>query len=262
MSMERSRNPAAVANWKMAMTIGESLAFAENFVPLVEAHSRSVEIVICPPYTALQALSQALDRTRIQVGAQDVCASSETSHTGGVSPALVADCGCRWVMLGHWEVRRRRGETDVHVNQKLTAVRPWGLRPILLLGEGSRERDRAQNALALRLPRLFQSCPPEQVASAVLIYEPEWALGQEEPAPVRHIASSCEFLRQWIGEVYGTDTAQSVRILYGGSVTPSCSKDILASPHVDGLGAGRKGRDSEAFAEIVASIALAKHLPT
>jgi triosephosphate isomerase len=246
----------------MAMTIGQTLAFAGDFVPRVEAQCRFVDIVICPPYTALQALSQAVDRTRIQVGAQDVCATSETSHTGEVSPELVADCGCRWVMLGHWEVRRRRGETDVHVNQKLAALRPWGLQPILLLGEGSEERDRAQNALALRLPRLFQSCTPEQVASAVLIYEPEWALGQEEPAPVRHIASSCKFLRQWVGEVYGTDTAESVRILYGGSVTPTRSKDILASPHVDGLGAGRKGRDSEAFAEIIASIASAKHLPT
>ncbi|MEB3323495.1 MAG: triose-phosphate isomerase family protein, partial [Synechococcaceae cyanobacterium] len=144
------------------------------------------------------------------------------------------------------------------VNQKMAALLQWGLRPIILLGEESRERDRAQEALAARLPHLFKGCRPEQMASAVVVYEPEWTIGRKDPAPFQHISSTCDFLRRWIGEVYGSHTGEAVRIIYGGSVTPAHSKSILASPHVDGLGAGRKGRDPQAFARIIRSIAQAK----
>ena len=121
-----------MANWKMAMTVSESLAFVQEFRTAVGNLAQSVEIVICPPYTALYALSQALAHSPIDLGAQNLFASPGPSHTGEISALLLADAGCKWVMLGHWEIRRRTGETDAGCNRKMHAAFHAGLRPILL----------------------------------------------------------------------------------------------------------------------------------
>jgi triosephosphate isomerase len=243
-----SRKPFALANWKMAMTISESLAFVHAFGAAVGDLAQAVDVVVCPPCTALHAVAQALADSPIGLGAQEI------------SAPLLADAGCEWVMLGHWEIRRRTGETDADVNRKMHAALGAGLRPILLMGEAASERGRAEERLAARLPHLFAGCGPEQVAQMAVVYEPEWTIGVREPASPAAVAAGCGFIRRWIGEEYGAGVAEGMRVIYGGSVAPEYAGGLLASPEVDGLGASRKGRDPVAFAEIVQLIAAAKGL--
>jgi triosephosphate isomerase len=253
-----SRKPFALANWKMAMTISESLAFVHAFGAAVGDLARAVDVVLCPPFTALHAVAQALADSPVALGAQDLCAAPGKAHTGEISAPLLADAGCEWVMLGHWEIRQRTGETDADVNRKMHAALGAGLRPILLIGEAASERERAEERLAARLPHLFAGCGPEQVAQMAVVYEPEWTIGVREPALPETVAAGCGFIRRWIGGEYGAGVAEGMRVIYGGSVAPEYAGGLLASPEVDGLGASRKGRDPVAFAEIVQLIAAAK----
>jgi triosephosphate isomerase len=255
-----SRKPLALANWKMAMTIHESVAFARRFRAAVGDLAHKVDIALCPPYTALQATARALANSPITLGAQNLCAAPGPAHTGEISALLLADAGCEWVMLNHWEVRRRTGESDADVNHKLHAAFEAGLRPILLVGESGDERGRASEVLETRLPVLFARCQASQVARMALVYEPEWTIGVKEPAPPEVVAAGCRAIRQWLGHTYHAGLAGAVRIIYGGSVAPEYAPDLLASPEVDGVGASRKGRDHRAFAEIVRLIAAAKGL--
>jgi triosephosphate isomerase len=252
------RKPIAIANWKMAMTVSESLAFVRNLTSALGDVVQLVDIVLCPPYTALYAVSQALAGTHIDLGAQNLCAGPGKAHTGEISAQLLADVGCRWVMLGHWEIRRRTGESEADFNKKMHAGFQAGLRPILLIGEGAAEQGQAEEALAARLSKLFADCAPGQVAQTAVIYEPEWTIGGQEPASADYVTAKCSFFRGWIGSEYGADTAKNVRIIYGGSVAPEHIERLLTSPELDGLGAGRAGRDPVAFARIVQLIAALK----
>jgi triosephosphate isomerase len=219
-----------------------------------------MSVVLCPPCTALHPLSEALADSCIDLGAQDVSAAPGKSHTGAISPQLLANVGCKWVMVGHLEVRRRTGETDADCNAKVRACFGVGLRPVLLIGEGAAERGKAEEVLAGRLPDLFAGCDAEQVAQSVVIYEPEWTIGAPKPASPAEVALGCSVIRRCIARTHGVDAADRVRIIYGGSVAPEYAEKLLASPEVDGLGAGRKGRDPVAFAQIVLLIAAAKGL--
>jgi triosephosphate isomerase len=252
-----SRRPFALANWKMAMTIAESLTFVDEFRRVAGDLIQVVDVVLCPPYTGLHRLAHALADTPIMLGAQDLCAAPGKAHTGQVSAPLLVDVGCEWVMLNHWEIRRRTGETDEDVNRKMRAASEAGLRPILLVGEATAERGQADAVLAARLPTLFADCAPEDVARMVMVYEPEWTIGVKDPASPAYVAAGCRFIRQWVGREYGMQVAEEVRIIYGGSVAPQYAEGLLSPPDVDGAGASRKGRDPVAFAEIVRLIAVA-----
>jgi triosephosphate isomerase len=254
------RKPFAVANWKMAMTIAESQCFVRALRENLGEVAGDIDVVLCPPYTALYAVAQTLADSSIELGAQDLSAATGEAHTGEISAALLSDVGCRWVLVGHWEIRRRSDETDVDLNRKIHAALSAGLRPILLIGESAEERGEAEAALGQRLPSLFAGIRASQVIRMVVIYEPEWTIGVHEPAAPDYVAAGCRFVRQWIGKTYDHSIARQVRTVYGGSVTPAYAEGLLSSPEVDGLGAGRQGRDPKAFAEIVRLIAEAKGL--
>jgi triosephosphate isomerase len=258
MQLKSHRRPFALANWKMAGTLSQAREYALEIDASVGPLANRVEIVICPPYTALRALWRDLRDTDVAVGAQDLCAASDEARTGQISAPLLADAGCTWVMLGHWEVRRRTGETDADINEKVHAALEAGLRPIVLLGEGAAEKGSAEEALNSRLPVLLAHCRPPQIARMALVYEPEWTVGAREPAPPAYIAAACSAMRGGIRSAFGGGAAEEVRIIYGGSVTPENTERLLQSPDLDGLGAGRTGRDPAAFARIVRAIAKAK----
>jgi triosephosphate isomerase len=256
------RRPLALTNWKMEMTVARSLAFVQDFQSAIGDLTQEVDIILCPPYTALYPMAQALKDSPITLGGQNVSTAPGGAYTGEISAALLADVGCRWVMLGHWEVRRHFGDTDETVNHKLHAAQRAGLSPILLVGEARGEQDRFCEALAAQLQRVLEGCHAWEIEEIVVIYEPEWTINVEEPAPPEHVGAGCGFIREWLAGRYGASAAQAVRIIYGGSVTPAHARNLLGAPDVDGLGAGRKGRQVEAFAEIVRLIAAAKGLVT
>lgn len=251
------RRPLALANWKMAMTVAEGLAFVRDLRKALGEAAQAVDVVICPPYTALYPLAQALKDVPlpISLGAQDVHWADEPAFTGEVSAPLLADVGCEWVMLGHWERRRYRDEDDEVVNRKAHAALAAGLRPILLIGEARDEAEVFHSSLAGQLSRLLIGCDAAQVTGMAFVYEPEWSIGVAEPAPPERVEAGCHFIRHWLAERYGAAVADAVRIIYGGSVTPVHAPTLLACPDVDGLGASRKGRDPIAFAAIVRIIA-------
>ena len=244
------RKPLALSNWKMAVTVPQSLSFVRAFIPLVADLVQQVDIVICPPYTGLTALAEAVAGSGLALGGQDLWAAPDEAHTGAISGALLADAGATWVMVGHWEVRHRLGEDDAAVGRKLRAALAAGLRPILLLGE-----PRGDAFEVARLAVLLEGCTGEQVARMAFVYEPEGAIGQAEPAAPRHAAAGCRDIRRWVTAHFEERVAEQTRIIYGGSVTPQHASALLADPDVDGLGASRRGRDPVAFAEIVRQIA-------
>jgi triosephosphate isomerase len=195
----------------------------------------------------------------IELGGQIVSGESGGAFTGQISARLVADAGGRWAQLGHWERRRQMGETDDTVNRQAHQALRSGLNLILLVGEprGVAALGVA-DAIDLQLSRILDGCTLEQVKRMVLVYEPEWTIGVAQPAPAEHVAAGCGTIREWLTSAYGPETAQSVRLAYGGSVSPAFAAELLTLPDLDGLGAGRKGRDPQAFAEIVSLIAHAR----
>lgn len=245
-----NRKPFALANWKMAMTIPQSLAFVREFLARARPWLDTVEVVLCPPYTALAAVTDAVRGTPIAVGGQDLWPGPGLAHTGAISAELLADAGATWVMVGHWEVRRRLREDDPTVNRKVRAALEGGLRPILLFGEAAGEAFDSG-----RLAVLLDGCDAGAVARMAIVYEPEGAIGQAEPVSPAHAAAGCRAIRRWLAVRFGEEVARQVRIIYGGSVTPEHAAALLADPDVDGLGATRRGRDPAAFADIVAQIA-------
>ncbi len=252
------RKPMALANWKMKMTISESLKYLERFQPAVKGLGDAVEIVLCPPYTALYPVSRRIELPSIKLGAQNVSPGEESAHTGEISAELLADVGCEWVLVGHWELRRHFGETDEVVRKKVQLAFEHGLKPHLLIGEPKEARERFQEILIERLSHILTGLEPEDVARMAITYEPEWSIGMDEAAPVERVDEACRLIRRWLREEYGDGIAQSVRIMYGGSVTPENARALLQPEEIDGVGAGRKGRDPMAFAEIVRIIAEEK----
>jgi triosephosphate isomerase len=257
------RKPLALSNWKMAMTVAESQAFVHDFEAIAGDLLGRVDVVICPPFTALWSVAQALrgspsagsGRSRIQLGGQNIAPTADLARTGEISAALLLDVGCRWVMLGHWEVRRHLGDDDATVNRKVHLALEAGLAPILLIGEAHDDDSPLPDALGRQLARMLAGCQVEQVETMAFIYEPEATIGVGAPTSPEHVATGCGFIRDWLRERWGDAVAESVRIIYGGSVAPEYAADLLACPDVDGLGATRRGRDAATFARIMRLIA-------
>jgi triosephosphate isomerase len=250
----------ALSNWKMAMTVSESLRFVQEMEQQAAGLLETVDVVICPPFTALWPVSQALQRSRLQLGAQDVAPTDALARTGEISAALLADVGCQWVMLGHWETRRHRGDDDAAVNRKVHLALEAGIRPILLVGEPEGSVDAPEVALRKQLMGVLKGCKVEQVARMAFVYEPEGAIGVSAPAGRGHVAAGCRFIRRWLHQEWGTPVAEGVRIIYGGSVAPENAAELLTIPDLDGLGATRRGRDPVTFTAIVEAIVKATQL--
>ncbi len=252
------RRPFALANWKMAMTIAEAQAYVAEFLAAAGDRLPRVEVVLCPPCTALHTLAQALRGWPAAVGAQNVSAHEAGPHTGQVPARLLADAGCDWVMLGHWEVRRELGDDDALVNRKAQRALQAGLRPVFLVGEALGRREAALDDLSQQLPALLDGLTPADVGASVFLYEPEWTVGRAEPAPRQHVEAGCRAIRAWLRLAFGPEAAEAARIIYGGSVSPEYAEGLLQAADVDGLGAGRRGLDPQAWASIVRLIAQAK----
>ena len=277
------RTPLALANWKMSMNIAESLDFAREFQALAGDLLGTVEVILCPPFTSLWALASAQNddsaqedgqdtdqpsaasrptphapRIPIQLGAQDMAPTTAPARTGSISAALLADVGCRWVMLGHWEVRRHLGDDDATVNRKLHLAIKEGLRPALFVGEARDEAASVAEALEGQLALILAGCTAEQVATMVFVYEPEGAIGVDAPTSPEHVTDGCTLIRSWLRCQWGEAAAERLRIIYGGSVAPEFAPELMTCPDLDGLAATRRGRDPATFAEIVRLIAGAR----
>jgi triosephosphate isomerase len=256
-----ARRPIALANWKMDMTIAESLAFLRLLRTSCEGLLPSIQVILCPPFTALHAMSESLAGVPVELGVQTVSTHRGGARTGEISARLASDAGARWVLLGHWELRRHQGETDHTVNLKAQRAVQAGLRPILLIGEGTHARAKQlDETLGSQMACTLAGLTAGHVARMAFVYEPEWAIGIAEPAPREQIDRGIRFIRGWLAEHYAKPVAERARILYGGSVSLPYAASLLTLAELDGLGVGRMGRDPQAFAELLLLIAGARNL--
>ncbi len=245
------RRPLIVGNWKLHNTVGEAIALVEGLKRAL-GDVAGCEVAVCPPFTALYAVRGALCGTAIALGAQDCHWAERGPFTGEVSPGMLRDVGCRFVIVGHSERRQHFGETDAVVNQKLLAALAAGLNPILCVGERARDREagRTQEVVAAQLEGGLAGVSAARLPEVVVAYEPVWAIGTGTPARPEDAAAVAVGMRQCLRAGWG-ESSEAVRLLYGGSVSGANVRGFLGQAVIDGALVGGLSLDPVEFARIV-----------
>jgi len=247
-----ARKPLIAGNWKMFKTGGEAVETAENLVQRVRGVDRA-EVMIAPPFTALAQVSAVVQGTDVALGAQNLHWEAEGAFTGEISAAMLCAAGCTYVIIGHSERRQFFGETDETVNKKIKAAVAAGLKPVLCVGESEKERDanKTFSVLDKQVTIGLESLSLEDAAGLVIAYEPIWAIGTGKTATQAQAQEVHCYLREWIDKNYNSALAESIRILYGGSVKPDNVTALMAQPDVDGALVGGASLNAETFSQIV-----------
>lgn len=245
------RTPILAANWKMHKTIGEAVAFAQQFAPLV-AGVANAEMVIAPPFPALSAVGAALRGTRVALAAQNVHPETHGAFTGEVSPTMLADVGCAYAIVGHSERRHIFGESSAFVARKAAALLAHGIRPIVCVGEtlDEREAKRTFTVLEDQLDGSLVEVVDAKAAEVVVAYEPVWAIGTGRTATPAIAQEAHAMIRGWLQKRFGA-TGDAIRIQYGGSVKPDNVAELMAQPDIDGALVGGASLEAASFAAIV-----------
>jgi triosephosphate isomerase (TIM) len=242
------------ANWKLHKTIEEAKSFLADFLPRVSGEAKT-EMVVCPPYLALEAAVELCTGTRVEVAAQNMHDEPHGAFTGEVSAAMLREVGVRGVILGHSERRTCFCESDEALARKLPAALDAGLHPILCVGETESQRDAGETDGVLRtqLEADLAAVADERLSEVVIAYEPVWAIGTGKTATPDQAEQAIGLVRSVLG-ARSEDAAASTRILYGGSVTPDNASELLGRAEIDGALVGGASLDPEAFASIVAAV--------
>lgn len=243
-------------NWKMNGTRAEAADLAASLRRLLDG-ADGVDVAVCPPYTALDVVRQGLDGSKIVLGAQDMHWEPKGAFTGEVSPAMLQDLGCKLVILGHSERRHIIGESHDLIRKKLAAAVKHGLAPILCVGELLEERAQhvTKEVVERQITKAVEGLTPADAATLTIAYEPVWAIGTGKTASPQQAQEVHHFIRNLIGRLFGTSTAASMRVQYGGSVTPENIASLLKQPDVDGALVGGASLKPHDFAAIVKSAA-------
>ncbi len=252
------RTPFVAANWKMHKTIEEAAAYVDLFRARLRPNA-GVEIVLAPPFTAIRAVSVAAAGTAIGVAAQDLYWEAHGAFTGEISGAMIKEARASHVIVGHSERRHLFGDSDDDVNKKIRAAQTAGLIPIVCVGETLDERDggRTLDVLDRQIADGFSGIDADDIRRLVLAYEPVWAIGTGRTATRAQAQDAHAHIRSRLADAFGSDVAESCRVIYGGSVKPSNAAELSAEPDVDGSLVGGAGLDPGSFAEIVAKSAPA-----
>ncbi len=213
----------------------------------------AVDVVICPPFTALSEVAEVLSESDIGLGAQDMYWQEEGAFTGEISAPMLKDAGCRYVIIGHSERRQFFGETNETVNKKLKAALEHGLTPILCVGENLQEREanKTFEVIQNHIINGLQEISAELMLKTVIAYEPVWAIGTGKTATDQQAQEAHKYIRGLLRKSYGDDIAESVRIQYGGSVNPENIAGLIAKPDVDGALVGGASLKIDSFTAIV-----------
>lgn len=262
--MKNRRKPIIAGNWKLNKTIKEAI----ELVTLLKRNIRdaaSVDVVVCPPFTALSDLSEILMDTDIRLGAQDLYWEEKGAFTGEVSGSLVKDAGASYVIIGHSERRQFFHETDATVNRKTKAALKIALIPIVCVGETLAEREKNQTLTVLetQLKGAFADLTVQDMASVIVAYEPVWAIGTGKVATPAQAQQAHAFIRKWIKNRFDQDVAAKIRIQYGGSVKADNIAELMREEDIDGALVGGASLDAQSFSDIIkntcAALATAKN---
>jgi len=247
------RKKILAANWKMNLTHSEAESYFDTFLSEI-GQVNDVEVVIIPPFTAIPALVTASERMpAIRIGAQNMHWEKSGAFTGEVSGAMLRAHYVKYVILGHSERRTLFGETDEIVNRKVRAALDAGLRPIFCVGESLQERDggKIEEVLGRQIRKGLEGVVLKDLPEVVVAYEPCWAIGTGRSATPNEAEEAHAFIRLVLSELFGTPTADRVRIQYGGSVKPENAEDLMRQKNIDGALVGGASLDPRSFARII-----------
>ena len=229
-----ARKKIIAGNWKMNKTPSEAKELVELLKPLVD--NPDVDVVYCVPAVDITTVVEAVKGTNVAVGAENISDQDKGAYTGEISGDMLVDAGVKYVIIGHSERRGYYGEDDAFLNRKVLKALENGLTPILCCGETLEQREAGVTLdwIRLQIKSDLQGVTAEQAASMVIAYEPIWAIGTGKTATSDQAEEVCAAIRAAIAEIYDTDTAEKIRIQYGGSMNAGNCKELLAKPDIDG----------------------------
>jgi triosephosphate isomerase len=248
----KMRKPIIAGNWKLYKTSSEAVELVSNIIPLVKNVS-DVEIIVAPAFTVLDIVKRSLADSSLQLAGQDCYWEEEGAYTGEVSPKMLKDVGCSYVLIGHSERRQYFNETDVNVNKKIRAAISGGLTAIFCIGETIEERETGMTfkVLEKQVETGLYGIAASSINNLIIAYEPIWAIGTGKTATENQAQEVHKFIRGILSKLYGQSVADGTSILYGGSVKPENIKGLMSQPDIDGALVGGASLKADSFASIV-----------
>jgi triosephosphate isomerase len=250
--MNKERKLIIAGNWKMNKTVAEALDLARG-LKLELANVKEVDIVVCPPYTALSEVSRAILDSNLRLGAQNMSEHNVGAYTGEIAAVMLKEFSVRYVILGHSERRQFQKESDALIARKALAVHTAALKPIVCVGEtlAEREAGRMEKVLETQVRGSLAGLSKDQMEETIIAYEPVWAIGTGKTAAAAQAQEAHAFIRKLLVSLFDDATARRVRIQYGGSVKPANARELMSLPDVDGALVGGAALEVRSFADIV-----------
>jgi triosephosphate isomerase len=250
--VEKERKLIIAGNWKMNKTVAEALDLVQGLKREL-ATVKEVDMVVCPPFTALSEVSKQILDGNLRLGAQNMSEHTGGAYTGEVAPMMLKEFSVRYVILGHSERRQYQQESDALIARKALAAHAVELKPIICVGETLAEREggRMEQVLATQVRGSLNGLTREQMAETVIAYEPVWAIGTGKTATTEQAQAAHAFIRSLLVKLYDDTVARRVRIQYGGSVKPTNARELMSQPDVDGALVGGASLEVRSFADII-----------
>jgi triosephosphate isomerase len=246
------RLPFMAGNWKMNKTVGEALDLVRELKASISGVQR-VEVAVAPPFTALYAVHKELEGSPIHLAAQNLYWEEKGAFTGEISPLMLKEVGCYYVIIGHSERRQFFGETDETVNRRIKATLAQSLKVIFCIGETLKEREEGKtfSMIERQVDGGLRGLGDREMKNMVIAYEPVWAIGTGKTATPEQAEEVHRFIRGRLGKLYSGGISEEIRIQYGGSVTPENIQGLMNQPNIDGALVGGASLKAESFSKIV-----------
>ena len=253
--MNKERKLIIAGNWKMNKTVAEALALVRD-LKIALANVTGVDIVVCPPFTALSEVAKAIRDSNIRLGAQDMSQHNAGAYTGEIAAEMLKEFAVRYVILGHSERRQYQKETDELIAKKARAAHAASLQPIICVGETLAERDagRMEKVLETQVRGSLNGLSKDEMVESIIAYEPVWAIGTGKTATSAQAEEAHAFIRKLLVKLFDETIARRVRIQYGGSVKPSNARELMSQPDVDGALVGGASLEAQSFADIIKNL--------
>jgi len=250
--MNKERKLIIAGNWKMNKTVAESLALVADLKREL-AGVKEVDIVVAPPFTALESVSKAILDSNIRLAAQNMSENGVGAFTGEIAAVMLKEFSTRYVILGHSERRQYQKESDALIAKKALAVHAASLKPIVCVGEtlAEREGNLTEKVLDTQVRGSLAGFTKEQAIETIIAYEPVWAIGTGKTATTQQAQDAHAFIRSVLTKIFDEGTSKRVRIQYGGSVKPNNAKELMSQPDVDGALVGGASLEARSFADII-----------
>jgi triosephosphate isomerase (TIM) len=250
--MNKARKLIIAGNWKMNKTVAEALDLVGD-LKIDLTNVKEVDIVVCPPYTALSEVSKTILDSNLRLGAQNMSENNVGAYTGEIAAVMLKEFSVRYVILGHSERRQFQKESDELISKKAQAVHAASLKPIVCVGEtlAEREANQTENVLEKQVRGSLAGITKDQIAETIIAYEPVWAIGTGKTATTAQAQEAHAFIRGLLTKMYDEAAARRVRIQYGGSVKPANARELMSQPDVDGALVGGASLEPRSFSDII-----------